>query len=275
MATLTRIQNLISSRRTSPTPQTSILDTHVPSPFPSLQDRYERTGERLSNDSGVEPNRMKNLPPTPALTVELAEQVPEIPRDAEILPSLMSVEQSCLMALNNLFAGVIPNDNWRPIVPPRRHSLPSLVASTSHTVSLADSTPLYTLVSNLRFQDEGDVMIQASDNDADLLRELGDHVELYSELMGDKDARLARLLVTLLQFSGKLSALAPISSSLSPPGLTPSASQPLSDSEVYDTLSRQASSIQLQLQDSLPNRTQGHALGSGGPYFGGHTDLVP
>ncbi|KAG9097052.1 hypothetical protein FRC06_008011 [Ceratobasidium sp. 370] len=248
MATLTRIQNLISSRRTSPTPQTSILDTHVPSPFPALRDRYEQTGERLPNDSGIEPNRMKNLPPTPALTVELAEQVPETPRDA-----------SCLMALNNLFAGVIPNDNWRPIVPPRRHSLPSLVASTSHAVSLADSTPLYTLVSNLRLQDEGDVMIQASDNDADLLHELGQHVELYSELMGEKDARLARLLVTLLQFSGKLSAMAPASSTLSPPGLAP-ASQPLSDSEVYDTLSRQASSIQLQLQDSLPNRIQSHSV---------------
>ncbi|KAG8741948.1 hypothetical protein FRC10_002260 [Ceratobasidium sp. 414] len=242
MATLTRIQNLISSRRTSPTPQSSALDTRVPSPFPSLHDRHEQTGERVPTDSQLQPNRMKNLPPAPALTVELA---PEAPRDA-----------SCLMALNNLFAGVIPNDNWRPIVPPRRHSLPSLVASTSHAVSLADSTPLYTLVSNLRLQDDGDAMIQASDNDADLLRELGQHVELYSELMGEKDARLARLLVTLLQFSGKLSAMTPASSSLSPPGFAPSASQPLSDSEVYDTLSRQASSIQLQLQDSLPNQSR-------------------
>ncbi|KAG9122785.1 hypothetical protein FRC07_000684 [Ceratobasidium sp. 392] len=259
MATLTRLQNLISSRRTSPASQTSVLDTHVPSPFPSLRDRHEQTGERLSTDSRIQPNRAKNLPPAPALTIEPAEQITEAPRDAEILPSLMSVEQSCLMALNNLFAGVIASENWRPIVPPRRHSLPSLVASTSQAISLADSTPLYTLVSNLRFQNDGDVMIEASDNDADLLRELGQHVELYSPLMGEKDARLARLLVDLLQYSGKLSPMTP-TSSLLPPGLVHSTSQTLSASEVYDTLSRQASSIQLQLQDSLPNGTQNRSV---------------
>ncbi|QRW04767.1 HECT-like Ubiquitin-conjugating enzyme (E2)-binding [Ceratobasidium sp. AG-Ba] len=257
MATLTRIQNLISSRRTSPAPQPAVLD-NVPTPFPSLRDRHHQTGEDLHpDDARLAPNRMKNLPPTPSLTVEFVDHAPETPRDAEILPSLISVEQSCLMALNNLFAGVIPNEHWRPIVPPRRHSLPSLVASASQALSLSDSTPLYTLVSNLRLQNPSDVMIQASDNDADLLRELSQHVERYSELMGEKDARLARLLVTLLQFSGKLSAMAPASSSLSPPGLTPSASQPISSNDVYDTLSRQASSIQLQLHDS---RSQGRSV---------------
>lgn len=160
------------------------------------------------------------------------------------------------MALNNLFADIISSENWRPIVPPRRHSLPSLAASTSHALSLSDSTPLYTLVSNLRLQDAGDLMTEASDDDGSLLRELGQRVELYSEAMGEKDARLARLLVTLLQFSSRLSAMSPTSSSLSPPGLASSTSQPLAARDVYDTLSRQASSIQLQLHGSISGRAK-------------------
>ncbi|CAE6420226.1 unnamed protein product [Rhizoctonia solani] len=254
MATLTRIQNLISSRRNSPTPSPALLDTQVPSPFPSLTDRYEQTGELLVTGSSGEPARSDMVPPT--LTVEFAEQPIETePRgQQEILPSLLAVEQSSLMALNNLFAGVLPDENWRPIVPLRRHSLPSLVTSTSQTATLSDSTPLFTLVSNLRLQNIGDVMIQASDEHNALLCELEQHIERCSELMDIKDARLARLLVTLLQFSSKLATLTPLSASLSPPGnIALSTSQNLSGEDVYNTLSQQASNIQLRLQDSKSN----------------------
>ncbi|KAJ1311846.1 hypothetical protein OPQ81_010307 [Rhizoctonia solani] len=232
MATLTRIQNLISSRRNSPAPP-ALLDSRVPSPFPSLSDRHELTGELLVTDSSAEPVQTE-------------------PRGHQgILPSLLSVEQSCLMALNNLFAGILPDENWRPIVPPRRHSLPSIVPSNSQSATLLDSTPLYTLVSNLRLQNVGDVMIQASDDHDSLLCELDQHIERCSELMNTKDARLARLLVTLLQFSNKLATLTPLSASLSPPGTSAlSVSQNLSEDEVYNTLSQQASNIQLRLQDS-------------------------
>lgn len=152
------------------------------------------------------------------------------------------------MALNNLFSGILSDDNWRPIVPPRRHSLPSFEAPTS---VISDSTPLYTLVSNLRLQRASDTMIQASDEPEALLRELGQHVEHYSVLMDTKDARMARLLVSLLQFSARLAQLAPAPASLLPPnGLV--VSQNLSDIDVYDNLSRQASSIQLRLHDSMP-----------------------
>ncbi|CAE6415948.1 unnamed protein product [Rhizoctonia solani] len=262
MATLTRIQNLISSRRNSPTPSPALLDSRVPSPFPSLSDRHEQTGE-LVIDSSAGPARSDiTVPPT--LTVEFVEQPIETkPRgQQEILPSLLAVEQSCLMALNNLFAGTLPDENWRPIVPPRRHSLPSLVPSNSQSVTLSDSTPLFTLVSNLRLQNIGDVMIQASDEHDALLCELEQHIERCSELMSTKDARLARLLVTLLQFSSKLATLTPLSASLSPPGnLTLSTSQNISEDEVYNTLSQQASNIQLRLQDSQPNRsTQGSSV---------------
>ncbi|CAE6408046.1 unnamed protein product [Rhizoctonia solani] len=255
MATLSRIQNLLSSRRNSPTPSPAVLDSRVPSPFPSLPDRHEQTGELIVTDSSAGPVRSDiAIPPT--LTVELAEQPMETePRgQQEILPSLLSVEQSCLMALNNLFAGILPDENWRPIVPPRRHSLPSVVTSNSESVTLSDSTPLFTLVSNLRLQNVGDVMIQASDEHDALLCELGQHIELYSELMGTKDARLARLLVMLLQFSSKLATLTPLSNSLSPPSnLALSGPQNLSEDEVYNTLSQQASNIQLRLQDSQPS----------------------
>ncbi|KAF8595379.1 hypothetical protein BDV93DRAFT_528705 [Ceratobasidium sp. AG-I] len=259
MATLTRIQNLISSRRTSPIPAPAILDTDIPAPFPSLSDRHADTGEIIATESQVEPTRSNSPPLAPTLTVELVEPsrpTDALPRDPEVLPSLLSVEQSCLMALNNLFADIISSETWRPIVPPRRHSLPSLAASTSHALPSLDSAPLYTLVSNLRSQDAGDLMIEASDDDVSLLRELGQRIELYSELMGEKDARLARLLVTLLQVSSRLSAMSPASSSLSPPGLASSISQPLAVQDVYDTLSRQASSIQLQLHGSMPGRAK-------------------
>ncbi|KAF8761369.1 HECT-like Ubiquitin-conjugating enzyme (E2)-binding [Rhizoctonia solani] len=263
MATLTRIQNLISSRRNSPAPSPALLDSRVPSPFPSLSDRHEQTGETIITEHPAGPVHSNNVAP-PTLTVELAEQTVETESrgQQEILPSLLSVEQSCLMALNNLFAGILPDENWRPIVPSRRHSLPSLVASNSQAVSLSDSTPLFTLVSNLRLQNVGEVMIQASDKHDALLCELGQHVERCSELMGTKDARLARLLVTLLQFSSKLATLTPLSTSLSPPGgLTSSVSPNLSEDEVYTTLSQQASNIQLRLQDSKPSGpTQGSVV---------------
>ncbi|CAE7062126.1 unnamed protein product [Rhizoctonia solani] len=252
MATLTRIQNLISSRRNSPTPSPALVDSRVPSPFPSLTDRYEQTGEPLVTDSG-EPARSDIAVP-PTLTIEFAEQLVEIEPQGqqEILPNLLAVEQSCLMALNNLFAGVLPDEDWRPIVPPRRHSLPSLVTSNSQSMALSNSTPLFTLVSNLRLQNVGDVMIQASDEHDALLCELGQHIDHCSELMDTKDARLARLLVTLLQFSSKLATLTP-STSLSPPSnFALSTSQHLSEDEVYNTLSQQASNIQLRLQDSKP-----------------------
>ncbi|CAE6405657.1 unnamed protein product [Rhizoctonia solani] len=254
MATLARIQNLISSRRNSPTPSPALLDAHVPSPFPSLPDRYEQTGELLVAEPPGEPVRSDIMVP-PTLTLELAEQPVEVESrgQQEILPSLLAVEQSSLMALNNLFAGVLPDENWRPIVPPRRHSLPSLAVSNSQSVTLSDSTPLFTLVSNLRLQNVGDVMVQASDEHDALLCELEQHIERCSELMDTKDARLARLLVTLLQFSSKLATLTPLSASLSPPSnLAPSVSPNLSGAEVYNTLSQQASNIQLRLQDSKP-----------------------
>jgi hypothetical protein len=80
MATLTRIQNLISSRRASPTPPV-LLDTRIPSPFPSLLDRHEQTGELPSSEFSVEPARLNTIlppaPPAPTLTVELAEQTVE------------------------------------------------------------------------------------------------------------------------------------------------------------------------------------------------------
>ncbi|CAE6344156.1 unnamed protein product [Rhizoctonia solani] len=263
MATLARIQNLISSRRNSPAPSPALLDSRVPSPFPSLSDRHEQTGELPLTEPSAEPVRSDTTQP-PTLTVEFAEQHAETESrgQQEILPSLLSVEQSCLMALNNLFAGILPDENWRPIVPPRRHSLPSLVASNSQAVSLSDSAPLFTLVSNLRLQNVGDVMVQASDGHDALLCELGQHVERCSEMMGTKDARLARLLVTLLQFSSKLATLTPLSASLSPPGgLSSSISPNLSEDEVYTTLSQQASNIQLRLQDSKSSgSTQGSVI---------------
>lgn len=85
MATLTRIQNLISSRRTSPIPVPAVLAADIPSPFPSLLDRHSDTGELIATESQDEPTRSSSPPLAPIVTVELAEPsriTDAVPRDA-------------------------------------------------------------------------------------------------------------------------------------------------------------------------------------------------
>jgi hypothetical protein len=73
------------------------------------------------------------------------------------------------MTLNNLLSG---QANWIPIVPERRHSVPSTPQPT--TLPQPDTSALQTLLSNVRNRDSEDEMIEIdpSLNNTELIDEL-------------------------------------------------------------------------------------------------------
>lgn len=153
------------------------------------------------------------------------------------------------MTLNNLLS--VPT-RWNPIVPDRRHSMPS----TPHTSTVqgdaeSSSSALQTLVSNLRNRDAGDVMVEVAHTDADLISELKTRVEGISASLDISDAQLAATLVSLLSHLNRLGSLH------SPPSqsrITPSNSwHSLEPADIFDTLKRQLSDLQIERQrDVLP-----------------------
>ena len=165
------------------------------------------------------------------------------------------------MTLNNLLSEPV---GWHPIVPPRRHSMPSTPVVTS---SEDDSTPtsaLNTLVSNLRNRVANGEMIEArmDGTEADLLRELRTRVESISSSLIGNDAALARALVDLLT---NLHHLSDIQTSLSQVPSHISKLDKISMNaldkpppiDVYDTLSRQLSDLQIErLSSQASNSTQ-------------------
>ncbi|KAI0760508.1 HECT-like ubiquitin-conjugating enzyme-binding-domain-containing protein [Fomes fomentarius] len=138
----------------------------------------------------------------------------------EFASSILSVQKSCFTTLNDLLS---TSTNWRPIIPDRRHSMPSprtplnlssppsFLASTSSTP--VASTPLQTLVLNLRAQEtENMTECHASDlNDVPaLVHELQTRVDrLASARLTPHDASLARSLVSLVSQFHRLAELHP------------------------------------------------------------------
>ncbi len=155
------------------------------------------------------------------------------------------------MTLNNLLS--MPS-RWNPIVPDRRHSMPTAphAASTS-TEAESSSSALQTLLSNLRTRDGPDLMVEiaSSDSDSDLLRELNTRIDSLSSSLDTGDARLAKSLVSLLSHLNRLSSLH------SPQRLGIPQSWASVDSlttdNIYDTLKRQLSDLQVERKrDILP-----------------------
>ena len=169
----------------------------------------------------------------------------------------MHVQNTCLMALNNLLSEPI---RWHPILPPRRHSMPSSPVDASSPEETTPTSALRTLVSNLRNHVSHGEMVEApvDSAEADLFRELRMRVDTISPTLSQTDAVLAQALVNLLT---NLSVLSDFQASIShiPPHLTES--QSLSNTlipppiDVFDTLSRQIS--ELQLEHLSPHPTSG------------------
>lgn len=264
MATLTRTKQASSSNAQ----EITIADSTVPSPFPT--DVYQRTREQeelledlAREELDVDPfldQPQKELVTNPEDSdtdglchmqpAELREsQEPESTEmagneESELLPSLMHLQQSCIMTLNNLLSGHAPtSSDWQPILPPRRHSLPSCPDSSPVQTS---SPALRTLLTNLRsnYLNQMPVASSSSADDASMLGELQRRVDGLSQDLSPADARLARALISLLSRTSHLASidneLMKNISSESNPSLHFSRQ----NVDVYDELSRQVMGLQ-------------------------------
>lgn len=140
------------------------------------------------------------------------------------------------MTLNNLLSEPI---GWHPIVPPRRHSMPSTPVATSSEDDFNLGFALQTLVSNLR-NDSDDEMVEisADDSEANLLRELRMRIDSHSSSLAVHDAALTKALVNLLINLHQLSNIqANISHLPTQPSTAASDIPPPID--VFDRLTRQ------------------------------------
>ncbi|EJC97639.1 uncharacterized protein FOMMEDRAFT_115176 [Fomitiporia mediterranea MF3/22] len=264
MATLTRTRELSAPAQTN---AHSLLDSHIPSPFPSqvLEREREEQGildELANEDLDMDPfaDQMADDQELPRIdTIECSslqsqtgsqEQEAESTAETELLPTLAHVQQSCLMTLNNLLSGVLNSaPNWQPILPPRRHSMPSRPENTS-----ADepSSALQTLLANLRNSDYSQ-MSEASSSSADdsvLISELQRRVETLSHELAPSDAQLSRALISLLAHVNRLASIDPKLFGARAPSTSLDVLTVRPQFDIYDQLSRQVLDLQIQRLDT-------------------------
>ncbi|KAF8069026.1 HECT-like ubiquitin-conjugating enzyme-binding-domain-containing protein [Lyophyllum atratum] len=248
MATLTRPKQL--SRPAS----TPLLTSAVPTPFPRNQlihspEPGDASSQLVATQAG--PSRASETEDVQASESHSVLQ--------EVMPSIVHVQKSCLMTLNNLLS--MPT-RWNPIVPDRRHSMPSSPqASTTSEQEVAESSSaLQTLVTNLRNREVID-MIEVAGNptESQLLHELRTRVEGISPSLEPGDALLAHSLVSLLSHIHRLSTIQSNSSQL-----LSGAAEPVCDtagpSDLFAMLKRQLSDLQVERLSTQPE-----ILGPGAP----------
>lgn len=178
------------------------------------------------------------------------------------MPSIASLERSCLMTLNNLLS--VPT-RWNPIVPDRRHSMPSSPTTRTEVESAESGPALQTLVSNLRNRDSSDGMIEThhAETESELIHELRVRVEGISTSLEPDDARLAQTLVSLLSHFSRLSEIQSLPSTSHRRSLLPQPWVPLPQHESEDhlhNLKRQLSDFQIERSSS-----QGDIIPAGSP----------
>jgi ubiquitin-protein ligase E3 D len=174
------------------------------------------------------------------------------------MPSIVCVQKSCLMTLNNLLSG---QAKWNPIVPERRHSMPS--SSLPATVPQPDTSALQTLLSNVRNRNpEGEAIeIDPSLNNTELIDELRSRVDGLVSSLALSDAQLARALVSLLSHFNRLSDIQSntLSYNDARAGLGSLTEQPILSADVFDMLKRQLSDLQVE------RKSQGDGIAPGSP----------
>lgn len=154
------------------------------------------------------------------------------------------------MTLNNLLSA--SSLIWQPIVPNRRHSMPSRPQPSS-TESLS---ALQTLISNVRTLDSGDEMIETthSSDESQMIRELQQRVNGLTPTLNENDAQLAHALVTLLSHIHRLSIINPTAvqnrSAGSPAAPTWNTIDHFVPSDPIDTLTRKVSDLQVERLDN-------------------------
>ncbi|KAI0631343.1 HECT-like ubiquitin-conjugating enzyme-binding-domain-containing protein [Trametes polyzona] len=238
MATLTRPRISLQAQDDD---QRRLLSLDIPTPFPTLPTRTEQTASTAGtplrasgSDTHLDPRQAvdsddgKNTDNTGKREDAAGER--EVPVDAEgtdsdeLVPSIVNVQRSCLTTLNDLLS---TSTNWRPIIPDRRHSMPSprspqalsalpslfSNAAASSSSATAATTPLQTLVLNLRAQ-ESESMTECLTSDltdeTSLIRELDTRIgRLASTQLSSRDGALARSLVSLVAQFHRLAELHP------------------------------------------------------------------
>ena len=264
MATLTR------PKTSTRPPSESFLASSVPSPFPVPERerllREEQLAAKTVNKEHNKPTQdrhdvQQELPSKEVQVSSISSKIPFVAQISQLepLPSIALVQKSCLMTLNNLLS--VPT-KWNPIVPDRRHSMPSNPQSSpSPHCDTVQSSALHTLVSNLRNR-EKDVMIESrpSHSDTEVIAELRIRVENLSSKLDPGDAHLARTLVSLLSHLDRLSVIHATSSSrASIIGI--SSWNPIEPtagpSDLFSTLKQQLSDLQIERLSHSDNSDPG------------------
>ncbi|KAJ7598792.1 HECT-like ubiquitin-conjugating enzyme-binding-domain-containing protein [Mycena floridula] len=228
MATLVRVK---STHSAVAAPEKSTLSSSIPAPFPRDQLMKNQDEEVPAVASGSAPAQTATL--------------------HELMPSIANLERSCVMTLNDLLSVPVL---WNPIVPDRRHSMPSTPTSTTNPEP-ESSSALQTLVTNLRNSDSGDAMVETrrGDTDIDLINELDSRIHALSPSLNPDDAQLAKTLVSLLSYFNRLASIPTTSQSRSLlTASLSSESSPLVDN--FNTLKRQLSDFQVE---RLSSQTEG------------------
>lgn len=157
------------------------------------------------------------------------------------------------MTLNDLISSPT---KWSPIVPDRRHSMPStsqLTGVPNHD-AVKPTSALQTLLSNLRnMSAEGETTgTNISLTDTELIDELRSRIDGLTSSLSSSDAQLARVLVSLLSHFDRLSIIKSkiLSSRASGPGRATwkSSEQPNSSADVFGMLKRQLCDLQVERQ---------------------------
>ncbi|KAG6836942.1 hypothetical protein H0H93_000832 [Arthromyces matolae] len=247
MATLIRSKAPKQIVRTTSSP---LLTTTVPSPFPVEQLAQLQTGDDVltrTTDSQAGPSRFAES--------EDARMYENRGVLKEMMPSIVQVQKSCLVTLNNLLS---VSDTWSPIIPDRRHSMPSGAqesGTSSHSAVESSSSALHTLVTNLRNSSTTEEMVQiaSSQDDADLLNELRMRIDSISSNLEPDDALLANSLVLLLSHFQRLSMIQ--SSSVQPLNTTwpRSPDDVAGPSDPFSLLKRQLSDLQIERVQLQPD----------------------
>jgi hypothetical protein len=275
MATLCRTKEVLGHSKID------IVASSVPTPFPSEALRQlgqDDVLEKLANEavSEAEESMLPDRASSPTLQQNDSSGegiVRSIPFEKylaftrtrsqnDIMPTIAYVQKSCLTTLNDLLAAPT---GWSPIIPERRHSLPSTRLDTTSATEIGESTTsaLHTLVSNLRNLDSGDNMMEVhrSDKESDLIRELDVQIQSLAPSLPPADADLARALVSLIIHFNRLAEIHSLSSgphSVLPPSSSLFPIAPAETDDLFNTLKRHLSDLQLERLSKPENLRPGY-----------------
>ncbi|KAF8800567.1 hypothetical protein BYT27DRAFT_7199686 [Phlegmacium glaucopus] len=244
MATLTRPRSP-SRPATSP-----LLNSQIPKPFP-MDQLYQESYQDQQPTSSYSDDMS---PPENAQVTSSINSTSEGPNTntailTDVLPSIVHVQKSCLMTLNDMLFGPV---GLNSILPERRHSMPPATrASTSSITEPSTRLALQTLLTNFRNYEAQGEMIETRESatSSDLLRELHIRVTTISQSMTSSDAALANALVSLLLNLNRLSDLQTSPTQISNQAFNQGSSNLVDASpatDVFDALTRQLSDLQIE-----------------------------